>query len=134
MVCNLGGTDSVAHSELTSLALCYLIVWPLGVPLLFFAITFWQRHALHSMQPTEWSLATSIIHKEYTHNAFYWESFELLRRLTLCGFLLLIPRTLGFIQLIVAILFCFISFTVLLLYQPYRRPHPHPQPSPSPLA
>ncbi|KAL1519160.1 hypothetical protein AB1Y20_003420 [Prymnesium parvum] len=121
VLCNLGDSVSAEHQSLTTLATGYLFIWPVGVPLLFFFITFTQRHTLRNAEVTEWSVATRVVHREYKKEMFYWESFELLRRLTLSGFLLLVPRTLGIIQLIFAVIISLLSFCALFIFSPYRR-------------
>eukprot|EP00965_Chrysotila_dentata_P215521 6188821-Pleurochrysis_carterae.AAC.1 len=52
--------------------------------------------------------------------AFWWETFELLRRTTLVGWVLLIPHEKQFIRLITGLLVSQICLTVLLLVRPYK--------------
>jgi hypothetical protein len=113
--------DTEEHDEVVSLAIGYLVVWPICIPLLCLAIVVSCRDAIRSGKPTEWSMATRILHYEYRPEMYYWEAASLAHRLLMSGYVSLIRNSLGVIRLTVALLMSILFASILMLVQPYAR-------------
>ena len=64
------------------------------------------------------------LNREYRHNVwycFYWEVFELVRKLWLTGFVFLVPQSLTLIRLLTSILVTVGHIVVLQRTQPYAQ-------------
>ena len=76
-------------------------------------------------ESSEWSTslsrAISFLHAEYRPEYFYWELVELMRKLTLTGFLLLIPQRLTLLRLVAAILLTNAHLVLLQAAAPYKQ-------------
>ena len=71
------------------------------------------RDAIRWGQPTKLSVAIRFITDEYRREVFWWEMFDMLRKLILSGGLLLIPIEYNFLRVLVALLMS-LCFLVLL--------------------
>ena len=109
-----------AYRTLTSEATGLILLWPVGVPVLFLALLRIARPAIVQRLPSALSVAVSFLHAEYEPELFFWELLELFRKLFLTGFVLLVPHDYALLRLVIALLVS-ISFVVLLLHAaPYR--------------
>ena len=61
------------HDEAIALAVITIIVYPVGLLVLFAGLLFCARRAITSNRPTPLSKATSFLHREYETNIFWWE-------------------------------------------------------------
>ena len=101
------------YETLVNLAIVLLVIWPLGAPLLFTAVLHQNRAAITERVPTDLSRAAAFLWRDYKPEYWWWESAELLRKLTLTGFVLLIPQEQAMLRLLVA---QFVALGALVLY------------------
>jgi hypothetical protein len=85
--------DSDKYTATLTVAISTLIVWPVGVPLLYAVLLWMSRDALTNGRPTPLSRATAFLSDDYKLKAFWWEPVEMCKKLTLTGKnrLLLVP-------------------------------------------
>ena len=97
------------------------LAWPACVPILFLALQLRAHRAIAMHRPTSLSRATSFLWSEYEDAYYLWEPLEMLRKLTLVGYVLLIPEVYDMLRLLVAILVS-VAFVVLqLVCKPFKR-------------
>ena len=53
-----------------------ILVWPVGVPLLFAALLWCVRSDVQQHRPTPLASASSFLHHEFTASCYYWELIE----------------------------------------------------------
>ena len=90
VVCS-GNDHPEEYGEITNIAYFFLLVWPIGMPLIFLLVLFPIRKALRQRRKTIMVQATAFLHKEYEPTFFWWEIVTLMQRLILTGWVLLIP-------------------------------------------
>ena len=74
---------------------------PAQVPLIFFALLSYERHAQYA--PLSLSNSVRFLNAEYVDSCYYWEVLEILRKEALCGFLMLIPQHLNFLRIVIGV-------------------------------
>ena len=80
------------YAQARSVAYVLIGLWPVGVPLMYMALLWGSRAAiLRQSHPTKLSRAASFLYDDYRPQFFWWEPFEMVRKLTLTGFILLVP-------------------------------------------
>ena len=72
--------------------------------------------------PTLLSRSTSFLWKDYEPSSCFWEVVELLRKISLTGFVLFIPSTRIVQRTLVGFLISIVYTTVLLKVGPYKEP------------
>jgi|EP00966_Prymnesium_polylepis_P188655 hypothetical protein len=77
--------DSEEYGTTRSTALLFIIVWPVGVPVLYFVLLWTTRRALISGIPTKVSRATAFLSEDYESTVWWWEPIDMARKLTLTG-------------------------------------------------
>ena len=82
-----GHPRSLEHEHIQSIAYVMFIIWPVGMPLLYYSLVMSSRKALKDRRPTRISRSAYFLHGEYKPEYYYWECVDLLRRLALVGFL-----------------------------------------------
>jgi hypothetical protein len=99
-----------------------IALWPIGVPATFATILVSCRHAIVAHQPFRVPLAVAsrFLYREYRAHLYLWEVWELLRRLALTGFVLLVPEKHELMRLLAALVISLLSLTALLLLRPYK--------------
>ena len=112
------GTDE--HASFIQIAFGLIVLWPVGVPALF--ATLLRVASPEAKTATPLWRATSFLHGEYRPEYRWWEVLELLRKLTLTGFLFLVPQRLSTMRMIVAILVSVSHAVLLPAAQPYKQP------------
>jgi len=91
-----------------------VVLWPFGAPTLF-AVALRGRRSSGSSRT-----AIRFLTADYVPSYFFWEVIELLKKLTLCGFLLFVQHS-G-LRLVFALLVT-IAYVILLLHaRPFREP------------
>jgi hypothetical protein len=75
--------DSVEYSRTRAIAVVFVVMWPLGVPLLYGVLLWASRDALRSGKPTTLSRATAFLSGDYVSSSFWWEPLEMCRKLAL---------------------------------------------------
>lgn len=115
--------DTEEYHFLEDLAWIFFSVWPVGMPLLFATLLAGARHAIVQGRPTRLSKATEVLHSEYRPAVYYWEFFEMCRRVVLSGFFVaLFPgEELATRRLVVAELISLAFLCLQLIVRPYRR-------------
>ncbi len=112
------GTE--AHEAFERIASGLILLWPIGVPALFASLLHIASREATTASPL-WR-ATSFLHGEYRHEYRWWEVLELMRKLTLTGFLFLVPQRLAIVRMIVAILVSICHTALLPVASPYKQP------------
>ena len=74
--------DSLEYDATWRVALALIAVWPLGVPFLY-TVLLWRS-------PPRSSVA--LLHADYTPAAHLWEVAEVVRKITLCSAMVLLPE------------------------------------------
>uniref|UniRef100_A0A6T0BY87 Tyrosine-protein kinase ephrin type A/B receptor-like domain-containing protein n=1 Tax=Chrysotila carterae TaxID=13221 RepID=A0A6T0BY87_CHRCT len=120
VVCSDSQNDSKEHDSITRVSLWLIFVWPVGMLILYAGLLCACKNNIIGRVRSQLSDATIFLHRDYHDYAFWWETFELLRRTTLVGWVLLIPHEKQFIRLITGLLVSQICLTVLLLVRPYK--------------
>jgi len=91
------------HRRVIFVAIFLVILWPVGMQLLFFSCLWINRDALRSGESTVYSRALRFLTGGYKDEFFYWETIELFRRLTCSGFVVLVPHDYIFYRIALAI-------------------------------
>ena len=101
------------------------IVYPLGVPLLYFFLLFKGRQyirnrdkATNDIVPNTYSELSEMLYSEYDPKCWWWEVFECVRRLMLTGMLVFIVPG-SFSQVAWALLMSIISLCMNSFWLPY---------------
>jgi hypothetical protein len=79
------------EQQIARLAVVFVFLWPLGMPLLYLAVLIPNRSALRQRRKTSMVKATNFLHKEYVTLYYWWEVLPLVQRLVLTGAVLLVP-------------------------------------------
>eukprot|EP00966_Prymnesium_polylepis_P304929 7045110-Prymnesium_polylepis.1 len=113
------GSTEYHYTRNTAIAM--LLVWPVGVPLMY-SVLLWRSRSAHLTGiPTPLSRATTFLSGDYTEAAFWWEPLEMCRKLTLCGWVLLISEEYEQGRALVALLVSIAFLTIRLSVKPLRR-------------
>ena len=123
--CSRGSYRDPAYETIRVAAICFVILWPVGVPLLFACLLRMGRYGIWgccAQQDGTARVQIDFLTREYEPDFYWWEVPLMLKKLSLTGFLLLVPQDLVFLRLVAALLVC-IAYLILLLYsKPYREP------------
>lgn len=106
------------RAENWALGLAFL--WPFGIPLLYGFLLFKSRKAILSHEANQMSAAIKFLWAEYQPAYFWWEPLELLRKLTLTGFVLFIDEKYVLGRSLAALLMSLAFCAAHDLIQPYR--------------
>ena len=90
IVCS-GNNHPEEYDEITNIAYVFLLLWPVGMPIIFLIVLLPNRKALRQMRKTRMVQATAFLHREYHATFFWWEIVTLTQRLIITGWVLLIP-------------------------------------------
>jgi hypothetical protein len=60
-----------------------LAIWPVGTPLVYALFLWMSRDALRTGVPTTLSRATAFLSGDYKASVWWWEPFEMMRKLSL---------------------------------------------------
>ena len=124
VVCSDRGVPTAEHNHLQVLAYIYMMMWPIGMPLIYLAVLVYPRwgnkHALRQQRQMEtWPIkATRFLHEEYSPHYFWWEVLALLQRLILYGFVLIIPVEQDIWRIFIGLLVALGYLTLLQFVQP----------------
>jgi hypothetical protein len=83
-----------------------LVVYAFGVLIFFAVLLFACRHAVRDSKPSALSKSIAFLFREYEPWAFWWELAEMIRRLVLIGFFILIPPRGSIKQIAIGAVFC----------------------------
>ena len=95
VVCTDGDARNDAHEHVKAVAWPLVVLWPVGVPSIYIALLVLCRGNLVTHTPSPLSRAISFLHSEYKPEYFWWEAADLLRKIILVGWLLLIEDSLS---------------------------------------
>ena len=121
VVCAEAGVTTSAHAQLTGLAAVFVVIWPLGLPLCDLLLLVPCRKSIQQRRTTPWVLATEYLHKEYLLAYYWWDFVPLLLRLTLNGFVVLIPEQLEMWRILIGTMVALFYLIILELVRPYKR-------------
>ena len=90
-------TSDDEYRRIRDTAVVMMLLWPIGVPLVYFVLLVRARRAISRREPTPLSRACQFLWREYESAYCFYEPIQLLRKCALTGFVLLIPddRDLG---------------------------------------
>jgi len=111
-------SDEFETTQATAFAM--LVLWPVGIPLLYAVLLWASRDALRTGTPTSLSRATTFLSADYEAATFWWEPLEMCRKLTLTGWVLLIPGNAEQARVIVALFVSIIFFGLNLRFRPLK--------------
>ena len=107
------------YDRVTSLGWLAILLYPVGISLLYGALLYAARDSIGSERPTKLSLALSLLHRDYEPQWFWWELVETWRKLVLVGFFaLVLPGTLE--QAIIAFIFSLVMLLIGAITFPFR--------------
>ncbi|KAL1496398.1 hypothetical protein AB1Y20_016353 [Prymnesium parvum] len=114
--------DSDDYRTTEQVAFVAVLVWPIGVPLLYAVLLWHSRRAINSGVPTTLSRATRFLSADYKPFAFWWEPLEMCRKLALTGWVLFVEEKHEQARVLVALIVS-ISFLALRMnVRPTLRP------------
>jgi len=116
--------DNPEYASVYRLFLAFLVLWPVLVPLIMFGLLWKIRHLVRAKRTTPLAEACSFLWRDYSEGFLYWEIFDIYRKLTLTGFILLIDPENGstrILRLLIANVISMLYFGVLLLARPYKQ-------------
>ena len=115
------GSDE--HSTTKALGGALIMLWPVGMVMLFVGLLVYNREELRAGEArTTSAKAVRFLTSGFKDKYFYWEIVELVRRLLVSGWLLLIPYDRMFFRLLFAHLISLILLVLTAIAQPWSRP------------
>ena len=118
----LSGEYPAEYSDIRTIAGVFVLLWPIGMPLIYLLALLPLRKDLRQKRKTKLVKATAFLHKEYTPSHFWWEVLSLSQRLILTGFVLLIPIENDYWRIFLGLLVTIGYLTLLQFSHPYARP------------
>lgn len=114
-------STSSEHQIATYVGFGLVVLWPIGMPLLYFVLVYVCRKAIQAGMPTHLARATSFLWREYRIELFWWEPVEMFRKVLLCGLLLVsVPPPLELLRLLVALFISIIFMAMTLVLRPFK--------------
>jgi len=110
--------QSDEYDATRSTAAFLLLIWPVGIPLLYAALLYASRKALLKGMRTTLSDATHFLSGDYEATKFWWEPVEMCRKLLLTGWLLLVDSTAEQTRVVVALLLSIFFLMLRLAVKP----------------
>ena len=117
-----GEASSGAYSQARNWAYGLIALWPAGVPLLYGALLAKSARAIFRREPGRLSRALHFLWADYRRAYFLWEPIEILRKLALTGFVLLINGEHGLLRPLVALLVSFCWLVGQWALKPFKQP------------
>jgi hypothetical protein len=113
--------ESADYSATRRTAMGLLVLWPIGVPAMYALLIRASREALLKDISTPIGEATAFLSADYTIEAYWWEPVEMLRKLVLTGWVLLIGEQAEQRRVLIAILVSVVFLALRLTLQPLKR-------------
>ena len=110
--CSYSSYVNEAYEHIRGLAVGFILLWPLGVPILFTCVIMRDGSQLGH--------AVNFLTREYKMQWCWWEVLLLLEKVLLTGFILVIPDSFAFVRVVVALVVCIAHLALLLAVAPYR--------------
>jgi len=120
-VATLGEARSSKYAQVRNWALGLIALWPAGVPLLYMALLAKSAHAIRRHEPAQLSRALHFLFADYRLAYFFWEPVELMRRLALTGFVLLVGEEHELLRALIALLVSFFWLVAQWALKPYKQ-------------
>lgn len=98
-----------------------VVVWPIGIPLMYSVLLFANRRAASEGERTRLSIATAFLYADYSRGAYWWEPVEMCRKLALTGWVMLISEQAQLARIFVALSISIGFLAIRLSVNPYRR-------------
>jgi hypothetical protein len=114
--------SSAAHDHVRSVAYPLIVLWPVGILVLYVALLAMARGPILNRTPNRLVRSIAFLHRDYQSDFYYWEVVELTRRTTLVGWVLLVDESSAFVRLIVAMLVSLAALVLTVSKKPYRYP------------
>ena len=111
--------DAPSYAKIETTARVLVVLWPVAMPFMFLMLLLSTRKSIQAHRVTPLSRAAVFLYKEYEAPFYWWEPLEMVRKLVLTGFVLLIPIKLSFVRLIVAELVCVIYLMLISVLKPF---------------
>ena len=111
---------SPEHGDATSLAYLAIVLYPVGIPLLYLLLLRSARGAITMDRPTHLSSALSFLHRDFEARMYGWEIAEQFKKLFLVGIMVRVQND-TILQLGVAMIFTMIFMLASSVASPYRR-------------
>ena len=83
--------NTAEHASIRAVCWTCFLLWPFGCLLLYLVLLLRARRAVLTHKPSPLARATRFLWQEYRAEWMLWELLDMLRRLTLCGFVLFVP-------------------------------------------
>ena len=112
--------DGNEYDSDVAVAVAFMVVWPIGVTVLYAVLLLTVRARLLKRDFTPLSRATGFLHRDYKPDYYYWEMVELTRRIVLTGWVALIPESHAFIRLVVGVLVSLAVLILVLVHRPLK--------------
>jgi len=106
---------------ITGLAIVLIVIWPIGMSLFLYSITFLNRETLLAGKTNRLSDFSRFLTGGYLPQYYYWESVELFRRLICTGWVVLVPYDQSSLRLVVAIIASLLILVATAYAMPCRR-------------
>jgi len=113
---------SAEYAEVELWACVFLVIWPVGVPLFYVLLLLAAKRAIRDTRSTALTRASSFLWAEYEQRTFWWEPLDLLRRLTITGFVLIGTQGSPQLRVLIALLVTILFITMQFLLSPFKRP------------
>ena len=114
-------TSTQDYQVVTNLAIIYMVVWPVGLPLLYLLLLAPQRKVLREHKSSLMRRATAFLHREYEPKYYLWEPIFMWQRLIIVGFMQLIPPTFHYFRMLIGTLVTVAYLVLIMLVKPYKR-------------
>ena len=110
---------SAAHQRVTALAAAAILLFPVGISVVYLVLMLHARHAILEDRPSALSKALEFLVRDYRTDFFWWELIEAWKKLFLVGFAaLILPGSIE--QLFIAFLFSLVFLLVVSVAQPFK--------------
>jgi len=111
---------SPEHRAIAKAGLLLVLLWPVAMPLTYFAVLMPCRTDIKEKRSTALVRATAFLHREYKESFFWWEPFFLTQRLLLMA-LSLMPDRLGFVRVLSGLMLSALYCICLAVLKPYKQ-------------
>jgi uncharacterized membrane protein YwzB len=114
--------DDPTHKKYQGFAYVMIMVYPVGIPLLYFTVLYWNRKALQAEDRLANTslLKISFLWDTYEPEMWWFEVFECFRRLSMTGLLIFVFRGKAS-QIVVALIISAFSVVAFVHFKPYLK-------------
>jgi len=115
--------DNSDYETIGKLFWALFLIWPVLIPLLMIGLLWKVRRFVRVKRTTPLTAACSFLWRDYNERLFYWEIFDLYRKLFLTGFIYFIKPEEGssmILRLLVASAVSLLYTGILLRIRPYK--------------